>query len=161
MAQSMSTQVSTPMNNSIVIASLATSSVKRMPLAISSCVLRRLQPCPSGAWQNYPYRRWHGIIGAKKSPVLPKGVSYAHCHYANPHGLPQGAADSTTTGLLGANCAPADESPAAGPARQDSFSAGDGSQPGPRDAPDAPQSRDGTHMAPAMACSGPQAGADC
>src|SRR4029450_10862077 len=116
---------------------------------------------PSGAWQKYPYRWWHGIIGAKKSPVLPQGVSYAHRHYANPHGLPQGAADGTTTGLLGANDAPADESPAAGTARQDSFSAGDGSHPVPRDAPDAPQSRDGTHMAPAMAGSGPQAGADC
>src|SRR4029453_4238705 len=86
----------------------------------------------SGAWQKYPYRWRHGIIGAKKSPILPKGVSYAHCHYANPHGLPQGAADRTTTGLLGAHCAPADESPAAGTARQDSFSAGDGSQPVPR-----------------------------
>src|SRR5437867_2526383 len=114
----------------------------------------------SGAWQKYPYRWRHGIIGAKKSSVFPKGVSYAHRHCAIPRGIPQGAADDTTTGLLGADCTPADESPAAGTACQDSFSAGDGSQPVPRDAPDAPQSRDGTHMAPAMARACPQAGAD-
>src|SRR5215475_6237481 len=69
---------------------------------------------PSGAWQKYPYRWRHGIIGAKKSPGLPKGVSYAHRHGAIPHGLPPGAANGTTTGLLGADCTPADESPAAG-----------------------------------------------
>ena len=114
----------------------------------------------SGAWQKYPHRWRHGIIGAKKSPVLPKGVSYAHRHGASPHDRPQGGAHSTTTGLLGAACAPADESPATGTARQDSFSTGDGSQSVPRDAPDASQSRDGTHMAPAMAGSGSQAGAD-
>ena len=66
-----------------------------------------------GAGQKYPYRWRYGIIGAKKSPVLPTGVSYAHRHCASPHGLPPSAADGTTTGLLGADCAPADESPAA------------------------------------------------
>ena len=59
---------------------------------------------PSGAWQKYSYRWWHGIIGAKNSQVLPKGCSYAHRYCAIPHRLPQGAADRTTTGLLGADC---------------------------------------------------------
>jgi hypothetical protein len=118
------------------------------------------QAAPSGAWQKYPYRWRHGIIGAKKSPSLPQGVSYAHRHGAIPRGLPQGAADSTPTGLLGADGAPADASPAAGTACQDALSAGGGSQPVPRDAPEAPQSRDGIDMAPAMARACPQAGAD-
>lgn len=42
----------------------------------------------------------------------------------------------------------------------DCLSAGDGSQPVPRDAPDAPQSRDGIPMAPVMARACPQAGAE-
>src|SRR5260370_11128109 len=33
----------------------------------------------------------------------------SHRHCASPHGLPQGAADATTTGLLGADCTPADK----------------------------------------------------
>jgi len=114
----------------------------------------------SGAWQKYPYSWRHDIIGAQKSPVLPTGVSYAHRHCAIPRGIPQGPADGTTTGRRGADGAPADESPAAGTVRQDALSAGDGSQPVPRDAPDAPQSRDGTPLAPAMARSCPQAGAE-
>src|SRR6516164_6400306 len=114
----------------------------------------------SGVWQKYPYRRWDGIIGAKKGQVLPKGGSYDHHRFAVPCRLPQGAADRTTTGLLGAASTPSDQSAAAGTTRPDSFGAGNGSHPVPRDAPDAPQSRDGTHVAPAVARLCPQAGAD-
>src|SRR4029434_1732236 len=114
----------------------------------------------SGAWQKYSYRRRDGIIGAKNSSVLLQGYSYDHHRFAVPRRIPQGAADRTTTGLLGAECAPSDPSPASGATRQDSFGAGDGSQPVPCDAPVAPQSRDGTGVAPAVARPRLQAGAD-
>src|SRR5215475_14872726 len=101
-----------------------------------------------------------GIIEAKNSSVLPKGYSYDHHRFAVPRRIPQGAADRTTTGLLGADCAPSDQSPATGATRQDSFGAGDGSQPVPCDAPATPQSWDGAYVAPAMARPCSQAGAD-
>src|SRR5438105_2973435 len=101
---------------------------------------------PSGAWQKYPYRQRYGIIRAKNGQVPPKGCSYDHHHFAVSRRLPQGADDRTTTGLLGADCPPSDQSPAAGAARQDSFGTGNGSHPVPRHAPDAPQSRDGTDV---------------
>src|SRR4029434_10115934 len=116
---------------------------------------------PEGTCANYSRNLWFcQVMFSDSLSVLLKGIVYAHRHRASPHGFPPSAADSTTTGLLGADCTPADESPAAGTARQDSFSAGDGSHPVPRDAPDASQSWDRTHMAPAMAGFGSQAGAD-
>src|SRR5215831_12810184 len=114
----------------------------------------------SGAWQKYSYRRWDGIIGAKNRAKLPKGCSYDHPSSAVPSRIFPGADDRTTTGLLGADCAPSDQSPASGTTRQDSFGAGDGSQPVPRDAPATPQSWDGAYVAPAMARPCSQAGAD-
>src|SRR5215510_1155084 len=114
----------------------------------------------SGAWQKYSYRRRDGIIGAKNSSVLLKGYSSDHHRFAVPRRIPQGAADRTTTGLLGADGAPSAQSPASGATRQDSFGAGDGSQPGPCDAPVAPQSRDGTGVAPGVGRARLTAGAD-
>src|SRR5262245_1924098 len=118
------------------------------------------KPHPSGAWQKYSYRRRDGIIEAKNSSVLPKGYSYDHRRFAVPCRIPQGAADRTTTGLLGADCAPSDQSPASGATRQDSVGAGDGSHPVPGAAPAAPQARDGTCVAPAVARPRLQARAD-
>src|SRR5262249_41254444 len=92
----------------------------------SSALVYAPRRLPSGAWQKYSYRRWDGIIGAKNSTMLPKGCSYDHPSCAVPSRMPQGAADRTTTGLLGADCPPSDESPASGTTRQDSFGAGDG-----------------------------------
>src|SRR5262249_59652731 len=100
----------------------------------------------SGVWQKYPYRQRDGIIGAKNGHILPKGCSYDHHHVAVSRRLPQGADDRTTTGVLGADCTPSDQSPAAGAAHEDSFGTGDGSHPVPGHAPDAPQSWDGTDV---------------
>src|SRR5437016_4695683 len=82
----------------------------------------------SGAWQKYAYRPWRGIIGAKKGQAFLKGGSYDHRRFAVSRGLPPGAADCTTTGLLGTACTPSDQSPASGATRQDSFGTGDGRQ---------------------------------
>src|SRR5215475_3272411 len=76
--------------------------------------------------------------------MLAKGCSYAHRCCAIALYLPEGTADRTTTGLLGADCPPSDQSPASGAAAQDSFGPRDGSHPVTRHAPAAPQSRDGT-----------------
>src|SRR6266446_4898652 len=113
----------------------------------------------SGAWQKYSYRRQYGIMRSRNGSLLLKGCSYVYHRFAVPRHSPRDTADRTTTGLFGAACPPSDESPAPGAPRQDSVGAGDGSQPVPRDAPDAPQSWDGARVAQAVAHLRPQAGA--
>src|SRR4029434_4262927 len=130
------------------------------PDSTASVFVPSLRRQPSGVWQKYSYRRWHGIIGAKNGQVLPKGCSYDHYRFVVPHCISSGAADRATTGLFGADCAPSDQSPASGAPRQDSVGTGDGSYGVRCGASDAPQSRNGTYVASALACPCPQARAD-
>jgi transposase len=86
----------------------------------------------------------------KMAIFLRKDALYDHCCCAVALHLPQSTADRTTTGLLGADCPPSDQSPASGAAGQDSFGPRDGRHPVPRHAPAAPQSRDGTSVVQAV-----------